>query len=600
MGGESSDRGWWTTLGLSSGGRSWLSGCHSLSARNVAWRFEGRFGVRCRWSYFPAVAAFTPCPVCGTLFSAESEALGGLCQRCLLSTIFKVEEEPATSGVGGLFALGEPEANWVPHLAGIAGHEIIEEIARGGMGIVFKARQIGLNRFVALKMMSAGQFARPDDIARFRNEAEALARFRHPNLVPIYEVGEHDGLPWFSMEYIAGPSLSQELRNGPLLPERSARLLRAVAGAVEHAHDHGILHRDLKPSNILLAAGDCPLVTDFGLAKFIQFGADLTQTAGIVGSPGYMSPEQASGNAVDTRSDLYSLGVVLYEMLTGRPPFQSATPVRTIRLVIETEAVGPRRLNPGVPRDLETICLKCLAKDPARRYSTARELGDELTNYLENRPILARPAGPAERIVRWCRKKPALATSLFALAFALIVGAAGVLWQWQRSSNLAIREVQQRKLAERNSYAADMLLIDRAMKDRNFGYASELLSRHDPDIASGASSQSDFRNWEWRYFQNQLPNDETSILGTCSNRVTVVAVSPDGQQVAAGDSDGILKIWTLEPRKEIRQLANAGFIEHLRYSPDQRWLACGLRDGTTRLYRTLDWEIGWTPPFLSS
>lgn len=529
--------------------------------------------------------------------SGESGGLGGLCQRCLLQTTLKIDGATVTPGGGDLFAALEAEANLVAHLSGFADYELLEEIARGGMGIVFKARQRGLNRIVALKMIAAGQLAKPEDIARFRNEAEAAARFQHPNLVPVYEVGEHDGQPWFSMEYVAGPSLAKEVRAGPLAPERAARLMQAVAGAVQHAHDHGILHRDLKPSNILIEFGTVPRVTDFGLAKFAQHDSGITRTDGIVGSPGYMSPEQASAGSVDNRSDVYSLGAVLYEMLTGRPPFQASTPIRTLRLVIETEPVPPARFNPGVPRDLETICLKCLAKEPARLYSTARELAAELEAFLENRPIRARPTSRMERVVRWCRRKPALAAALTALVLALGSGIGGVLWQWRRATLLATRETRQRWLAERNSYAADMLLIDRALKDRNFGYVDGLLARHDPSGKPEVASdrvRPDYRNWEWRHFKSRLPSDELFILGTCSNRVTAVAISPAGRRVAAGDSDGWVNIWDVESRALVQRIRGLALVDNLQFSPDQKWLVCGTRNGSTQLFDTTNWSPGAT------
>lgn len=538
-----------------------------------------------------------PCPTCGHPLSGVDSGLGGLCQQCLLQTTLKIDGSTPTPGIGDLFAALEAETNLVPHLSGFADYEFLEEIARGGMGIVFKARHRGLNRIVALKMIAAGQLAKAEELVRFRHEAEATARFQHPNLVAVYEVGEHDGQPWFSMEYVAGPSLAKVVREGPLVPERAARLLKSVADAVQHAHDHGILHRDLKPSNILLAPGDQPRVTDFGLAKFAQRDSELTRTDGILGSPSYMSPEQASAGVIDGRSDVYSLGAVLYELLTGRPPFQASTPVRTLRLVVETDPVAPTRLNPGVPRDLETICLKCLTKDPARRYASARDLAADLAAFLEGRPISARPVSVLERLVRWCRRKPALASTLLALGLALGIGVAGVLWQWQRAEALAHRESQQRRLADRNAYAADMLLIDRAMKDRNFGYVAGLLARHDPGstgLPDGGTRGGDFRNWEWRHFQSRLPSDELFTLGVCSNRICALAVSPDGRLVAAGESDGWISIWDATTRTQRQRLPGPVLLDQLVFSPDQRWLACSTRDGSTRLVNTTNWGVDFT------
>jgi serine/threonine protein kinase len=263
------------------------------------------------------------------------------------------------------------------------------------MGIVYQARQVSLNRPVALKMITAGPLASTDFIRRFRLEAEAAANLHHPRIVPIHEIGEHEGLQYYSMDYIEGRSLASCLALGPMAPRRAAMCVRSVAEAVHYAHERGILHRDLKPSNILLDLEDRPWVTDFGLAKHLNTGSELTATGSVLGTPSYMPPEQASGKQglVGPSSDVYSLGAILYEALTGRAPFRADTPVETFRQVLTEEPVPPRQLNSAVPRDLETICLKCLSKEPGHRYATAQALAEELTRYLEGRPILARPPG---------------------------------------------------------------------------------------------------------------------------------------------------------------------------------------------------------------
>lgn len=302
-------------------------------------------------------------------------------------------------------------------------YELLEEVARGGMGVVYKARQTSLDRIVAVKMIRDSALARPEDVARFQSEAAAAARLRHPNIVAIHEVGQHAGRHFFSMDYIEGSSLAEIARESPLAQSAAAALVITIAEAVQAAHDHGILHRDLKPSNVLIDAQGQPHVTDFGLAKRLEGDSQLTGSEQILGTPAYMPPEQARGvhQQIGLPSDVYALGAILYELLTGQPPFRGDSPVATIRQVLESEPVSPRRLNPAVSRDLETICLKCLEKEPGRRYPTARALVDELDRFVRGMPIQARPLGFQARAWRWCRRNPAPALALL-LLLALAVG----------------------------------------------------------------------------------------------------------------------------------------------------------------------------------
>jgi serine/threonine-protein kinase len=281
-------------------------------------------------------------------------------------------------------------------------YELLEEVGRGGMGVVYKARQISLNRIVALKMILSGRLADEDDLQRFRTEAEAAGRLQHPNIVAIHEVGEVDGQQFFSMEFIEGSSLAQHLMAGPLPSRVAARYVRQVARALHHAHRHGILHRDLKPGNIMLDRDDEPHVTDFGLAKRLGGDSGQTRTGAVVGTPSYMAPEQAAGKTreLGPACDIYGLGAVLYDLLTARPPFRAATPVDTVVQVLENEPVPPRLLNPHVDADLETICLKCLEKGPERRYANAEGLAEDLDRYLNNEPITARSSNIVSRLTR--------------------------------------------------------------------------------------------------------------------------------------------------------------------------------------------------------
>lgn len=319
-------------------------------------------------------------------------------------------------------------------------YELLAELGRGGMGVVYKARQKDLDRIVALKMILGSQLAGPEQVERFHTEARAAARLRHPNIVQVLEAGEIAGQHYFAMQYIEGPSLDALLRTAPPPLEQSVRILADIARAVAYLHQHGVVHRDLKPSNIMLgsrpsAAGhrpelgepipdnSQPILTDFGLAKLMEGGDAMTRTGAILGTPSYMAPEQAaSGKNVGPASDIYSLGAILYEVLTGRPPFREATPLDTLVQVIEGEPTLPRQINTGVPRALELICLKCLEKLPERRYASATDLADDLERYLDGEAVTARPQGPAQHLLRWARREPALVARLFGLAlFAAVI-----------------------------------------------------------------------------------------------------------------------------------------------------------------------------------
>jgi tetratricopeptide (TPR) repeat protein len=335
-------------------------------------------------------------------------------------------------------------------------YEIRRELGRGGMGVVYEARQVSLNRPVALKMVKAGLLAGDDELRRFQNEAEAVALLDHPGVVPVYEVGEHGGQHYFSMKLVPGGSLVPLTDRYKDDPRAAARLVAEAAEAVAHAHARGILHRDLKPANILVDAEGHPHVTDFGLARKVAADVELTQSGAILGTPAYMSPEQATGHrgAVTTASDVYGLGAVLYALLTGRGPFGGDSVMETLDAVRNTPPEPPRRLNAALPRDLETICLKCLEKDPRRRYPTAHALADDLTAWLDSRPIAARRVGAAERAWLWCRRKPAVAALAAAVALAIVVGTVTVI-AVQRRANLA--------LAAKN---ADLSVANERVKER--------------------------------------------------------------------------------------------------------------------------------------
>jgi hypothetical protein len=348
---------------------------------------------------------------------------------------------------------GGPGAGPAPRRFGA--YEILDEVGRGGMGVVYRARQQGLDRTVAVKVLLAGPHAGAEALARFRDEARAIARLRHPNIVQIHEVGEQDGCPYFALEYVEGGSLERRLNGAPWPAAPAARLAETLARAVHEAHRLGVVHRDLKPANVLLTADGTPKVTDFGLAKFVagpgQEPAEVgrTQTTAVVGTPSYMAPEQATGKRhVGPGADVYALGAVLYELLTGRPPFRGETALDTLRQVAADEPVPPRRLNPRVPRDLATVCLRCLRREPAGRYPSALALAEDLRRFLDGRPVAARPVGPAARLGRWCRRNPALAGAGGLAATALLVLAIA-------APLVAVQQASLRHDADRHAQAAD-------------------------------------------------------------------------------------------------------------------------------------------------
>ncbi|MCM2371887.1 WD40 domain-containing protein [Aporhodopirellula aestuarii] len=502
-------------------------------------------------------------------------------------------------------------------------YQLIEEIARGGMGVVYKARQVNLNRVVALKMILAGQLASKQDVLRFYQEAEAAANLNHPGIVPIFEVGQHEGQHFFSMGFVDGHSLAKRVGEGPLQPRDAAELLLKVAEAVEFAHRRGVVHRDLKPANILLDANDEPLVTDFGLAKKTEADSELTSTGQILGTPGYMPPEQAAGatEKIGPLADVYSLGAILYCVLTGRPPFQAANVLDTLMQVLEQEPVAPRQLNPQVPRDLETICLKCLQKDQQRRYESAQALADDLGRWLENKPILARPVGRAERTVKLVRRHPVVAGLSLAVVLALVSGivvssifairakqsadleriARGdaeakrqlaesneqlAVREGQRAERNAVAERQARQVAQRNLYLADMRLAQEAWQTGYLLRLRELLDRHVPQ-----PGQADLRGWEWWLMNTAW--QRLSLVLDGGRWCAAVAWSPDDRFLATGNvspSYGAhVQIWDAATGQRVHELATGTVgVFGIAWSPDGERLATAVSDGSVILWQASD------------
>jgi WD40 repeat protein len=491
-------------------------------------------------------------------------------------------------------------------------YELLEEIARGGMGVVYKARQVSLNRLVALKLILAGQLASEAEVRRFRSEAEAAANLDHPHIVPIYEVGEHEGQHYFSMKLVEGGSLAGQVERFGRDPRATAALLARVARAVHHAHQHGLLHRDLKPANILLAsggpeppddapsgglrpplAGVVPLITDFGLAKRIEGDGRLTQSGAIVGTPSYMAPEQVSGKkgALSTAVDVYGLGAILYELLTGRPPFRADTAMDTLLWVMEKEPERPRGINASVDRDLETICLKCLEKDPARRYGSALALAEELERWVAGEPISARPVGRAERMWRWCRRNPALATvtgAAVTLLVAVAVVSAVAAWRLQlaQGETQAQLERADQKAAEAEAgekqtrhvlYDAQIQLAHNAWREGHVPRLLELLNGLRPE-----KSQEDLRGFEWHYLRRLCDNGHRTLKGhtLC---IAIVAFRADGRRLVSASVKEI-RVWDVTTGRAV--LSIPGSFSGVWLSPDGALVASTNFDNTVTVWDT--------------
>jgi WD40 repeat protein/tRNA A-37 threonylcarbamoyl transferase component Bud32 len=454
----------------------------------------------------------------------------------------------------------------------VGDYDLLEQIGQGGMGVIYKARQRSLQRLVALKMIRPDRLAGPVDVLRFHSEAEAAASLDHPNIVPIYEVGVDEGRHFFSMKLVEGGSLAPRLPQLTSDLPAGAGLLAAVARAVHYAHQRGLLHRDLKPANILLDAQDRPLVTDFGLAKRLALApgeASLTQQGLIVGTPNYMAPEQAAGKGgVSTAADVYSLGAILYELLTGRPPFRADTPLDTLLQLLDREPAPPRNLNRRVDRDLETVCLKCLHKAPQQRYSSAEALADDLDRWRRGEPIQARPVGRGERLLKWVRRRPALAALAALLGLVFLLGFAGVTWQWRNAADFADAE-------QRTAYARAIALAYADWRDGEIVPAEQLLEACRPEL----------REWEWHYLRRLLRARQLATLDGHADGVLAVAVSPDGAHVASAGADGNVMVW--DRRALVKPLSMHGrgaAVTAVTYSPDGRRLAGGGANGTIRVW----------------
>jgi WD40 repeat protein len=461
-------------------------------------------------------------------------------------------------------------------------YELLEVLGKGGMGVVWKARQLGANRLVALKLILAGELADDADVRRFRAEAEIAASLDHPNLVPLYEVGEDHGRHFFSMKLIQGGHLGQHLRRFRDQPREAAALLLTVARAIQHAHQHGLLHRDLKPGNILLEwrAGDgsppVPHVTDFGLARRLEAPGSLSQSGHVVGTPEFMAPEQARGQkALTTATDVYGLGAVLYAVLTGQPPFAGRSVLNTLEQVVGSEPVAPSLLNRRVPRDLATICLKCLRKEPEQRYGSAADLAEELRCFLAGEPISAKAVGLGERLLLWARRRPALAAVYGLLLLVLVLGGlgGGALWLWQQEA-LAKQQVED-ALREK---AAAQETLDQVLYLRNVDLAYREWQEGGVTLAEQllAGCPPARRHWEWHYLDRLLHGE---LLAFRPEHVEPpgpdrLAYSPDGMWLAGACRTLEVPIWDPRTGRQLFTLQpNPGPVYAVAFNPDGTRLA---------------------------
>ncbi len=494
-------------------------------------------------------------------------------------TTTAASSDAVTNANGSPSTVGPPRDGHVEGLDGLArarpGTEfgqyiLLEKLGSGGMGVVFKARHRRLNRLVAIKMIKTGVLADDRHIRLFRAEAESVAALDHPHIVPVLDSGEYEGLLYYTMKLVDGRDLSQLQGQYRDRPAEVARLVALVAGAIGHAHQRGVLHRDLKPSNVLVDAQGAPHVIDFGLAMRLDASAVETVTGNPVGTPSYMSPEQARGRRIEitTATDVYGLGTLLYTLLTGHAPFSGTSAVEILQHVLKDEPLRPRNRYPKVNRDLETICLKCLARAPRDRYPSVREMADDLNRWLDGRPIVARPASRVERAVKWVRRRKLLAALFAAAVIGSMLGVAGLAWGW--TAALAARDDARagEDAARRFAYAASINLADRDWRD---AHVTQVL--RDLDETKPPQGKPDLRGFEWYYFDHLCHAQERVLKG--DDNFSPAAYSPDGKLLAGAAWDGTITLWDAATGRLVRRMKADTPVRAVAFHPDGKTLASG-------------------------
>jgi WD40 repeat protein/serine/threonine protein kinase len=476
-----------------------------------------------------------------------------------------------------------------------------QEIAHGGMGVVYRARQLSLGRTVAVKLLLLGRYSSAESIERFRREAQSAAALRHPNIVAIHEIGEHEGQQFFSMDYVEGQSLAGAVRAGPMEPRRSAEVVAAIAEAIQFAHEQGVLHRDLKPSNVLLDAFGQVRITDFGLAKKLGGSSDLTLTGQVVGTPSYLSPEQAAGKlaALGPTSDVYSIGALMYELLTGRPPFLSNSLQETLVRIQNDEPVSPRALNPALHRDLETICLKCLQKEPERRYGSAHELAMDINRHLNDQPVLARPPSTRYFLKKFIARNKwpvILSATVAVLTLAGLVGTSLGLRRATRERNLALSLADEARRAEFTARVAQTNALRQAYSASMLS-ASDSIERAQIDAARHYldSAPAELRGWEWRHLASRL-DLATRVQDQPRSDASLVYVLPDGvsyYEVGNTPAPGIRQ-YNMETGRLLAKIptGNYCFYSYFNAAAKQMTLQVGDPPDSVESIETWDLEHG--------
>jgi WD40 repeat protein len=484
----------------------------------------------------------------------------------------------------------------------VSGFEILRELGRGGMGVVYQARHIKLNRVVALKMVLAGGHAGEADLARFKAEAEAVARLQHPNIVQIFEVGECGGLPFLALEFCGGGNLDAKLTGTPLPPKEAASLVETLGRAVQAAHEKGVVHRDLKPANVLLAEDGTPKITDFGLAKRLDGEAGQTQTGAIIGTPSYMAPEQAAGKTreIGPACDVYALGAILYECLTGRPPFKAATALETLEQVLTDEPAPPRRLQSGTPRDLQTVCLKCLEKQPGRRYATARELAEDLRRFLAGEPVRAQPPSMGYVLGKWALRYRAPLAVAAGMLLLLAVAVTAAFVQVMGARDEAVRkgtDLEKKKGELQDALQQKQGALD-GLKRQLSVSARIAASRSDAEYSGG--NPRDSLNWMLQAYE-LAPREDSARASYvrlieargrglpertfwCDGALRAASFSPDGRTVVTASKDGTARLWDVATGTELRRLTHGNEVTAASFSPDGRTVVTASGDKTARLW----------------